>query len=421
MKNFLTHRRVAFFLAVRQIRRASIWTTSLMVLIMTLIFLNLTVVSGVLVGLIQSSVEAAKDRYSGDLVVTNLRQNPYIERSDEIMSVIRNLPQVDGVIGRVVAGGKINADYRRILREDETPNATNASIGGIEPLNEDAQTGLAKYVLEGNYLDDNDRDGILIGAFLIRELTPVDSPGFEQLRNVKIGQRMKVTVGGNSKEFYVRGIMKSKIDQIDARIIMNQSELRKLIGRSDYNLDEIAIRLKPGSSYQDVLEVKEILLRNGFDSSANIQTFEEALPKFLKDMTAMFGMLGNLIGLIGVVVAGITVFIVIFVNAITRRKFIGILKGIGVHSRAIQMSYVMQSIFYAVIGSGIGMALLYGMLVPYFNAHPINFPFSDGTIYAPLSGSIIRACILLVVSMFAGFIPAWMIVKRNTLDSILGR
>ncbi len=421
MKNFLNHRRVAFFLAVRQIRRASIWTTSMMILIMTLIFLNLTVVSGVLVGLIQSSVEAAKDRYSGDLVVTNLRQNPYIERSNEIMSVIKNLPQVEGVIGRVVAGGKINADYRRILRDDETPNATNAGIGGIEPLNEDAQTGLSKYVLEGNYLDDNDRDGILIGAYLIRELTPVDSPGFEQLRNVKIGQKMKVSVGNNSKEFIVRGIMKSKIDQVDARIIMNQSELRKLIGRSDYNLDEIAIKLKPGSSYAEVLEVKDILIRNGFDANANIQTFEEALPKFLKDMTAMFGMLGNMIGFIGVVVAGITVFIVIFVNAITRRKFIGILKGIGVHSRAIEMSYVMQSIFYAVVGSAIGMALLYGMLVPFFNAHPINFPFSDGTIYAPMAGSFIRAAILLVVSMLAGYIPARMIVKRNTLDSILGR
>lgn len=421
MKNFLNHRRVAFFLAIRQVRHASIWTTGLIVLIMTLTFLNLTVVSGVLVGLIQSSVETAKERYSGDIVVTNLRQNPYIERTDEIMSVIKNLPQVEGVVGRVVAGGKINADYKRILRDDESPNAANASVGGIEPVNEDAQTGLSQFVLEGNYLDESDRDGVLVGAFLIRELTPVDAPGFEQLRNVAIGQKMKLTVGNNSKEVIVRGIMKSKIDQIDARVIMNQSELRKLIGRSDYNLDEIAIKLQPGSSYAEVLEVKEILISNGFSTSANIQTFEEALPKFLKDMTAMFGMLGNMIGSIGLVVASITVFIVVFVNAITRRKFIGILKGIGVHSQVIELSYVMQSIFYAVLGSVIGMILLYGLLVPFVDAHPINFPFSDGVIYAPFGSSILRALALFIASIIAGYIPARMIVKRNTLDSILGR
>ncbi len=388
---------------------------------MTLTFLNLTVVSGVLVGLIQSSVEAAKDRYSGDIVVTSLRQNPYIERSNEILNVINNLPQVESVAGRVIATGKINADYRRVLRDEETPNATNASVGGIEPLVEDQITGLSKFVIEGAYLDENDRDGVLIGAFLIRELTPIDSPGFTQLRDVKIGQKMKLTVGNNSKEVIVRGIMKSKIDQIDARVIMNQSELRKLIGRSDYNLDEIAIRVTEGASAAEVLEVKNILVQNGFDANANIQTFEEALPKFLKDMTAMFGLLGNMIGSIGLVVASITVFIVVFVNAITRRKFIGILKGIGVHSKVIEYSYVIQSIFYAVIGSAIGMLLLYGVLVPLIDAHPINFPFSDGTIYAPLSSSAWRVLALFIASIIAGFIPARMIVKRNTLDAILGR
>ncbi len=418
MKN---HLRVAFFLAIRQVKHASIWTTGLIILIMTLTFLNLTVVSGVLVGLIQSSVEAAKDRYSGDIVVTSLRQNPYIEKSNEILNVINNLPQVESVAGRVIASGKINADYRRILRDDETPNATGASIGGIEPLVEDQITGLSKFVIEGSYLDENDRDGVLIGAYLIRELTPVDSPGFTQLRDVKIGQKMKLTVGNNSKEVIVRGIMKSKIDQIDARVIMNQSELRKLIGRSDYNLDEIAIRVEDGASEAEVLEVKNILIQNGFDANANIQTFEEALPKFLKDMTAMFGLLGNMIGSIGLVVASITVFIVVFVNAITRRKFIGILKGIGVHSRVIEFSYVIQSIFYAVLGSAIGMLLLYGFLVPLVDAHPINFPFSDGTIFAPLSSSMWRVFALFVASVIAGYVPARMIVKRNTLDAILGR
>jgi ABC-type lipoprotein release transport system permease subunit len=47
-------------------------------------------------------------------------------------------------------------------------------------------------------------------------------------------------------------------------------------------------------------------------------------------------------GSIGIVVSAITLFIVIFINAITRRKQIGILKGIGINSFAIEFSYLFQ-------------------------------------------------------------------------------
>ena len=57
-------RRVGLFLAYRQIKRASLWTTSLIIAVMTLTFLNLVVVNGVLVGLIESSVQAQRERIS---------------------------------------------------------------------------------------------------------------------------------------------------------------------------------------------------------------------------------------------------------------------------------------------------------------------------------------------------------------------
>jgi ABC-type antimicrobial peptide transport system permease subunit len=128
-----------------------------------------------------------------------------------------------------------------------------------------------------------------------------------------------------------------------------------------------------------------------------------------------------MISSIGLAVASITIFIVIFINAITRRKFIGILKGIGISGRTIETSYVFQSIFYAVCGSAIGLLILYGFLKPFITAHPINFPFSDGILVAPLLGTMIKVLILVVTTFIAGYIPARMIVRRNTLDSILGR
>lgn len=421
-KNKKVHNiKIGYFLAYRQLKHASIWTTGLIVVVMMLTFLNLVVVNGILVGLIQSSIQASEERYSGNVIISTLRQKSIIENSGEIENVLKNLPNVTDVVPRVLAGGSIESDYRRLLKEGETPNKAQTSISGIVPSQEDKATGLSKYVIDGAYLDDNDKDGVLVGAFLVNELTPVDSVGFTQLRNVKVGDKVRVVVNGNSKEVYIRGFLKSKINEIDARVIMTQSELRKLVGRSDTNVSEITVKLTPGSTELDAVRVKEILSANGYDFDAKIQTATEAQPKFLKDMKDLFGLLGTLMGSIGLVVASITVFIVIFVNTLTRRKFIGILKGIGISSKSIEYSYIMQSAFYAIVGAALGMLVLYGFLVPFIDANPINFPFSDGILYAPLAGTMWRVLALFVTTVVAGYIPARMIVSKNTLDSILGR
>lgn len=413
--------KVGFFLAYRQIKRANIWTTLLIVVVMTLTFLNLVVVNGVLVGLIQSSLQAFRERGVGDLIITKLNQKNQIEKSDEILTVLENAPQVRIIASRYVGSGTLNLDYRKKLRSDERPNKAPATIVGINPDVEMSMTNLSKYLKEGRYLTSYDTDGILVGANLVYKYTPIENASFQTLKNLEVGTKLKVTIGKNSKEVTVVGIIKSKTDQTDSRVFMLDSEAKKLIGRPDANFDEISVKTYPKYGEQGIIDVKQSLLNNSYDDNAKIQTWEDAQPKFLKDIASTFALLGNMIGSIGLAVASITIFIVIFVNAITRRKFIGILKGIGIAPRVIEISYVFQSIFYAVLGSGIGFALLYGFLVPFIDAHPINFPFSDGILYAPVTGTVIRAAILIVTTIIAGYIPARMIVKKNTLDSILGR
>jgi len=40
---------------------------------------------------------------------------------------------------------------------------------------------------------------------------------------------------------------------------------------------------------------------------------------------------------------------------------------------------------------------------------------------APLGGTLFRVGLLMATTIVAGFIPARLIVRKNTLDSILGR
>ncbi len=410
--------RIGFFLAKRQIKRSNPWTTVLIVFVMFFTFLNLVVVSGILVGLIQGAVDAVRSHYTSDVIVSNLNDKRYIENSPEVIRIIKSLPEVEAISARYLDGGTVEANYKTRTDPTEKPNTAAATMTGIDPIAENNVTDLSKFIVEGEYLKPGDYDQVLVGAYLIKKYFPVDSPGFTTLENVGPGTKIRMNVNGVVREVTVKGIIKAKVDELSMRVYMVDTQLRSIIGRSDLNVSEISIKLKPGS---DPNLVRDILKQNGIDKVAKVQTFTDAEPKFIKDMIDTFALLGNMLSSIGLVVASITIFIVIFINAITRRKFIGILKGIGISEQAIEISYILQSFFYAICGSVIGIIVLYAILQPAVAAHPIDFPFSDGILVAPLGGTLLRVGLLMVTTIIAGFVPARLVVRKNTLDSILGR
>ncbi len=417
-QSFSQNVKVGWFLAKRDIKRANIWTTTLIVAVMTLTFLNLVVVSGILVGLIQGSEDAQKKYAIGDIVISSFLNRSYILNTPEVVSIVKTIPGYKYHTVRYTGSGRFESNYRSTVKPGELRDGAGGAFMGIDPIQEEAFSGVSKFVIRGSYLTPADQDSVLIGKNLLYEFTPIEAPGFQTLKNVSIGSRIKITVGDNSKEYIVKGIVSSKVDEFDTSVIALDSEVRKMVGRSDFNASTIAIQLLPGT---DPALVKQYLLDNGVGNNARVQTAEEAFPKFLKDIKDTFGILGSAISGIGLVVASITIFIVIFVNAITRRRFIGILKGIGINRRAILYSYIYQAFIYAFAGICIGMALVFFLIKPSFAAHPINFPFSDGILVATVAGTLKRAGILFLTTMIAGYIPARMVIKQNTLSAILGR
>src|SRR3989344_4858471 len=415
---FLISLKLGFFLAVRQIRRSNKATTALIIFVMMLTFLNLVVVRGVLVGLIEGTVKVYDQYLTGQVFVSNLPKKSYIENSPAVLQKIEALPWVVSYSPRYIEGGSVEAGYKSKIRLTDAANSASGAVAGIDPIAEEATTGLSKKIVEGEFLTPSDSDYIMLGSSMLKKCVPVDSASFSFLENVEPGTRVRVSVGGATREFTVKGIIQSKADEVDFRIYMLDTMLRNMIGRTDHNVDEVAIRLVPGT---DPNLVKEALLRGGVGETARVQTANDALPKFVIDIKNTFALLGNVVGSIGLVVASITIFIVIFVNAITRKKFIGILKGIGISSRSIEIAYVFQSFFYAALGIGVGLLLLYGFLVPFIQAHPIKFPFSDGILVAEIGATMWRVVLLSLATLIAGYVPARIVVKKNTLDSILGR
>lgn len=417
LKKLNTTFSVAFLLARRQIFRGNFWVNFLIIVVMVISILNLIGVSGILVGLLEGSFRANRQEFSGDVYINTLADENSIENTSEIIQILDSLPQVKAYSVRYEAPVSIEANYLTRRDFNTLPNRTGISLTGIVPEREDVVTNISNSLIEGQMLRSDESGYVLLGSTLLRRYSAF-SDLFEPLVDVYPGTRVKLTVNGNTAEFTVKGILKSKVDEVSTGAYVTEADYRRLTGRTNLQAQEIAVLR--GDQTTDA-GLQQILLQYNLDEYARIRTAEEAIPKFLDDIKQVFGLLGAVIGGIGLIVASITIFIVIYINALTRRKFIGILKGIGISRRAIEYAYVMQSLFYAVVGSAIALSIIYFVGVPYFEANPLNFPFSDGILVAPASSTISRIITLFVITLIAGFLPAWLIVRRNTLDSILLR
>lgn len=436
----LTSLRTGFFLALKSIRHSSLWTSVLIVFVMLVTFLNLVVVSGFMMGLFKGAEDGIREGYMGDVIVSPLDNKTYILKPQEIQNILNGVPDVQGYTARYLTTGSVEANYKT-RSSDQIANKRSATINGVNPEDEDRVTKLSEGMIEGEWLDSSDVGNyIVIGKDALAKYSYVADADPTLLREVGVGSkvRLEVTPEGsiqlmqptqvvsvkspdtfaNAYEYTVKGIVRIKAEGLSSGIYMVDSDVRKITGKHLDEVSQISIKVTATGSPD---KIKSILVQNGFDSYAKVQTFDEAMPEVVLQMKDLFNTLGIFFGGIGVIVAATTLFIVIFINALTRRRQIGILKGVGIRARTIIWSYVFQSLFYSIIGSLLGLFITYGILVPYFTANPIDLTVYDGYIVAEYGSTMMRAGVLVVVAMFAGLIPSWMVVRRNTLDAILGR
>ncbi len=141
----------------------------------------------------------------------------------------------------------------------------------------------------------------------------------------------------------------------------------------------------------------------------------------MKSVGESFTSINILMTFVGILIAAVTVFIVIYVDIVNKRKQIGILRAIGIKPYIIVSSYVILSAVYSVIGVLIGSAVFYFILVPYFNAHPFSLPICDATLVLSNADYFVCAEMIMWVSVISGLIPSVIITKTKMLDAILGK
>lgn len=409
---------VGKFLAVRELKRNNPWSTTLIIFVMSLTFFNMILMGGVLIGLAEGMMNSFKTYYSSDILIKPSVQNYSISESSLLNTVISSIPGYQASSSRYTSAVILENEEKVKIKEVEIGERVSGTLVGINPKNEDKVTGLSNKIINGVFLNEYDVDGVILGKGLLAQYSKGSSTE-SRLKDIKIGSRLKLIIGKTSIDVIVRGIVDTGNSTVDSRIFMLDTTMRSILNNFNLKANEIAILLSSNTSGNDA---KEYILGNfSFNENISVETAEETLPKAISDMKKTFSMLGNIVGVISLIVGAITIFIVIFVNAITRRKYIGILKGIGISSRAIEISYIIQSLFYALSGIVLASFIIVWFLEPWFAIHPLKFPVTEGKLAITTGGLAVRGVILTLTAFISGYIPALMITKQNTLDAILGR
>lgn len=397
--------RVSYFLASRAIWRGNKGTTLMTIVILAVVFVNMLFLPSFFAGILVNQNEKKMDYSSGSMVIHPRLNDRFIENATDVSQKIGGIPGVIGVTQRLIAPVII------IHKDRVVP----LSVIGIDPLNENTVTKLNTGVIRGDYLDESDRDSIVIGQLLAGNKNKNEEDEiFYSLRGVDVGDSVDLTFNnGITKKFRIKGIIQIDDQSIDYNAYINIQELREISGSHD-EASTINIRLVPTIPVNDF---KLTLMKFGVQQKIRTSQ-EDAL--LAQQEAASFSIMGIISTIVGLIIAVIIIFVVVYINTINKRKQIGIIKAIGIDHQVIILSYIFQISFYCVCGLLFGLMLNQG-LVFYMTMYPIIIPgMGPITPVIELITVVQAMAILLFASLIAGYIPAWNTAKQEILEAMKG-
>jgi len=347
--------RVAVFLGFKSIVRGNFGVTLLTICMLMLANMNLNFVSGLLDGIVESANDKLINTYSSHIIIQSSTDNPYIRNINELIDQIIAVNGVKSATYRNTIGAEIAYDEKRV----------NCSVRGIEPEQDSTVFDLKSAIFEGSYLDEKDTDQILLGV----QIAGADRTKAElyssSLKTAHAGDRVKVTfANGISKQYTVKGVFYTEFIQTDVQAYITAYEFQTInpltkdratnIYVLTYNTDNFAPIIASISKLRPNLESK---------------TWQETAG-IVSSMTNSFSLIRGILDIINMLVAGITVFIVTYIDLTQKRRQIGIERAIGITPAAISLSYLFRALFYAVIAIILSLLLYNYVVLPLEASHP---------------------------------------------------
>lgn len=334
--------------------------------------------------------------YTGHLQIQPNTGDSVISKSQSVLSKVTGIKGIVGAAPRVVGDLEIESRTEKL----------GTSIFGIKPSLEEKASTLAKTVDQGDFLDDKDKNELLIGTSLA------------EIMKVDVGDKVLLYYKEKEPvEFTIKGIISTGTFILDRyAIIGTYDTVKELIEKNDAS--NIVIRLE---NPDESLKYKLILQKE--TTLPNVKTWQE-LSAGMAGMIQTFGYINTMTSGVSVFVAAIAISLIIYTTVKNKIREIGVIKAIGARGEMIMRIYLSEAIFIGVIGTSlgtiIGLFLIHGMqqnpliMTPEYGMKLIIMPriSLDSIIAADLS--------ILITCIIGGIYPAIMAARTNIIKAIWG-
>ncbi len=399
----IIERKIPFYLISRHILRGNKWTLSLVILLMSVAFINLIFINSLFNGIVLASDEQVIATTSGNVTMQTTPGQMFIPNAPEVVKKIDSTP------------GVVAASARTLVPAGLLYNGIQGSfqIMAIQPSEERNTTNISKKMLSGAYLSDSDTDSIVIGRQI------AGGKGVEMnatsFKGAKVGDKVLFTMNGQSKLLRIKGIFYTKYFEADRQAFVSNATLDAM--QPSYGGVATTVIVKTGKKGDENQVIKG--LRKALPGGQFITW--KAASGLMKSVTSSFLTINALLTTVGFIIAAVVIFIIIYVDISNKRRQIGIFRAIGIKSYLVGSTYILQSTIYSMVGVAIGSAIFFAIIIPYFKLHPFKIPLGDVSLYVDYVDFLWRAIVVVVVSILAGMLPAILATRKPILDEIAGR
>jgi ABC-type lipoprotein release transport system permease subunit len=371
----------------------------------------LLLMASVVTGEMNGSMDASIKLQSGNLQVraktyddskTSLAWEDLIENPDQVAAQIASLAPVQVATPRLFASGIVAVGDQSV----------GVRILGIDPPSE-ANAPFRNGMVEGTFLNADDREGILIGQSLAKKT------------GLKTGDKINLLVNTSNgavdeQPFTIRGIYSTHTPAYDNSTVFMPLAKAQAITQAEGHASIIFVLLKDRAQTDAVVTALQ-------SSSFQIKTFDQMNP-----LLAQFQQFsGVYMAMLYLIVLGITATVIIntlIMAVFERTREIGILAAIGMKSGRIMAMFFAESSLLAVGGITIGL-VLGGLLVAYFTRY--GFYLGDYGVTGMLLGERIYAQLTLsntvsltvaafIITLLAALYPAVLAARMEPVEALRG-
>jgi ABC-type lipoprotein release transport system permease subunit len=345
-------------------------------------------------------VQVRADSYEEDKV--SLKWEDLLEDPQVLVSQAMSLPQVQGAAPVLWAGGILST----------VEDSTGVRVYGIDPQAETSAT--FREDLVGDFLEPDDRGGVLIGKRLANNLDLAIGDDISLLINTSGEQPDEAT-------FTIRGLFDTGLPAFDETTIFLPLAKAQTFTQVGERASAVVVVLHD----QEDADVAAAALNT---PGLTIKTWRDLNQLMLQTMESAMGIL-YIFYLIILAIVAVVVSNTLLMSVFERTREMGILAALGLKGRQIMTMFMLESAILGALGVLLGVIL--GSLGVYYlatvglhigdMASDVSADLAYGeTMYASFqwSATAILSVVCWVITMLASLYPAWFATRKEPIDAL---